>query len=102
MPPPAIARHYVVMDTVGNCAVVDAKPADGLKIIGDKNGYASSEAANKTLSNAKAECKGSVNAQTESKFKAAQTKAVKVGVQELTQEDIGGLSYEQIKQLRGY
>ena len=55
MPPPAIARHYVVMDTVGNCAVVDAKPADGLKIIGDKNGYASSEAANKTLSDAKAE-----------------------------------------------
>ena len=102
MPPPAIARHYVVMDTVGNCAVVDAKPADGLKIIGDENGYASSEAANKTLSNAKAECKGSVNAQTESKFKAAQTKADKVGVQELTQEDIGGLSYEQIKQLRGY
>jgi len=72
------------------------------QIIGDKNGYASSEAANKTLSNAKAECKGSVNAQTESKFKAAQTKADKVGVQELTQEDIEGLSYEQIKQLRGY
>jgi hypothetical protein len=49
MPPPAIAKHYVVMDTVGNCAVVDAKPAEGLKIIGDKNGYASSEAANKTF-----------------------------------------------------
>jgi hypothetical protein len=102
MPPPAIARHYVVVDTVGNCAVVDAKPADGLKIIGDKNGYASSAAANKGLRDAKAECKGSVDAQTESKFKAAQAKAEKVGVQELTQEDIEGLSAEQIKQLRGY
>jgi len=65
------------------------------QIIGDKNGYASSEAANKTLGDAKAECKGSVNAQTESKFKAAQTEADKVG-------DIEGLSDEQIKQLRGY
>ena len=57
---PAMAEHYVVVDTVGNCAVVDAKPADGLKIIGDKSGYASSEAANKALKDAKPECKDSV------------------------------------------
>jgi hypothetical protein len=36
------------------------------------------------------------------KFKAAQAKAEKLGVHELTQEDIEGLRYEQIKQLRGY
>jgi hypothetical protein len=30
------AKHYVVLDTVGNCALVDAKPGAGLKIIGDK------------------------------------------------------------------
>ena len=93
--------HYVVVDTVGNCAVVDAKPADGLKIIGDKNGYTSSDSANKALKDAKAECKDSVET-ADSKFKAAQAKAEKVGVHKLTQEDIEGLSYEQIKQLRGY
>jgi hypothetical protein len=36
------------------------------------------------------------------KFKAAQAKAKRVGVEQLTQKDIEGLSYEQIKQLRGY
>ena len=100
--PPAVAKHYVVVDTVGNCAVVDAKPADGLKIIGDKGGYASLESANKALKEAKAECKDTVETGAESKFKAAQAKAEKVGVHKLTQEDIEGLSYEQIKQLRGY
>jgi hypothetical protein len=44
--PPAIAKHYVVQDTVGNCAVVDSKPGAGLKIIG---GYSSLEVANKAL-----------------------------------------------------
>ena len=37
------------------------------------------------------------------KFEAARARAMKLGgVQKLTQEDIDGLSYEQIKQLRGY
>ena len=36
------------------------------------------------------------------KFKAVQAKAKRVGVEQLTQKDIEGLSYEQIKQLRGY
>jgi hypothetical protein len=101
VPSSTVAKHYVVVDTVGNCAVVDAKPADGLKIIGDMGGYASLESAKKALKDAKAECKDSVET-TESKFKAAQAKAEKVGVQKLTQEDIEGLSVEQIKQLRGY
>jgi hypothetical protein len=100
--PPVVAKHYVVVDTVGNCAVVDAKPADGLKIIGDKGGYASPESANKILKDAKTECKDSVETGAESKFRAAQAKAEKVGVQRLTREDIEGLSFEQIKQLRGY
>ena len=38
----------------------------------------------------------------ETKFKAAQEKAKLSGVHTLTQEDIDGLSYEQIKELRGY
>ena len=90
------------MDTVGNCAVVDAKPADSLKIVGDKNGYTSSESANKALKDAKAECKDTVETEADSKFKAAQAKAEKVGIDKLTREDIEGLSDEQIKQLRGY
>jgi hypothetical protein len=39
---------------------------------------------------------------SEAKFKAAQAKAKREGVENLTQEDIEGLSYAQLKQLRGY
>jgi hypothetical protein len=39
---------------------------------------------------------------TEAKLRAAQEKAATHGVHTLTQEDIDGLSQEQIKQLRGY
>jgi hypothetical protein len=38
----------------------------------------------------------------QAKFKAAQAKAAKVGVENLTQEDIAGLTPDEIKQLRGY
>jgi hypothetical protein len=41
-------------------------------------------------------------ANAQAKFKAAQEKAKLSGVQTLTQEDIEGLSHEQIKELRGY
>jgi hypothetical protein len=97
--PPATAKHYVVVDPVGNCAVVDAKPADGLKIIGE-GGYASLEAANQALKEAK--CKDVVGGEADAKFKAAKAKAEKLGVDKLTSEDIEGLSQEQLKQLRGY
>lgn len=36
------------------------------------------------------------------KFRAAKAKAAKVGVENLTQEDIAGLSSAELKQLRGY
>ena len=46
---------------------------------------------------------GVIAEDAEVKFKAAQTKANKLGgAQMLTREDIDGLSYQQIKQLRGY
>jgi hypothetical protein len=45
---------------------------------------------------------GAVKQDAEVKFKTAQAKAKRDGVQTLTQKDIEGLSYEQIKQLRGY
>ena len=58
----AAAKHYVMRDTVGNCAVIIlsahlnlvggniwARPGDDLEIIGDKGGYASWESANKAL-----------------------------------------------------
>jgi hypothetical protein len=38
----------------------------------------------------------------EAKFKAAQEKAKLSGVHTLTQKDIDGLTYDQIKELRGY
>ena len=67
---PAPAKHYVVRDTVGHCAVIIlsahlnlapgnvwARPGDDLEIIGDKGGYASLESANKALNDAKVKCK---------------------------------------------
>jgi hypothetical protein len=45
---------------------------------------------------------GAVEQKSEAKFKAAQAKAQRDGVETLTQKDIEGLSLEQIKQLRGY
>ena len=58
MLPSATALHYVTLDTGGNCAVVDSKPSAGSgKIIGDKEGYTSSESANKALK----ECKAKYN-----------------------------------------
>ena len=49
--PPKI--HYAVLDTVGNCSVIDAKPSpysvSGLNVMGDKSGYSSISAAEKFL-----------------------------------------------------
>ena len=73
-----------------------------LKIVGDQGGYTSLESANKALKDSKGECKDVVGAEAEAKFKAAQAKARRDGVETLTQKDIEGLSLEQIKQLRGY
>jgi hypothetical protein len=108
---PVSSKHYVVRDTVGNCAVIVlsanlnllpgnilARPGEDLEIIGDPGGYASSESANDALQDAKDHCTGA-----EAKFKAAQAKAEKLGgVDKLTSEDIEGLSPEQLKRLRGY
>jgi hypothetical protein len=38
----------------------------------------------------------------QAKFKAAQAKAVKVGVENLSEEDVDGLNPAQLKELRGY
>ena len=67
---PVASKHYVVRDTVGNCAVIIlsahlnllpgnilARPGDDLEIIGDQGGYASSESANKALQDAKGHCR---------------------------------------------
>jgi hypothetical protein len=43
-----------------------------------------------------------VRQDSQAKFKAAQAKAAKVGVENVTKEDIDGLNYAQLKQLRGY
>ena len=48
---PAPAQHFAVIDTVGNCAVVDTQPSatSGLKILGDRAGYNSEAAAQNAL-----------------------------------------------------
>jgi hypothetical protein len=103
--PSATPKHYLVADTVGNCSVIDSKPSDGLKGIGQKDGYASKELANEAMKR-EPKCKGAQTGEAgqnaEVRFKAAEAKAKKLGVHNLTQEDIDGLTYEQIKELRGY
>jgi hypothetical protein len=51
------------MDTVGNCSVIGSKPSPsaGMTILGDKNCYASQDAAAKALKALqKGKCKGVV------------------------------------------
>jgi hypothetical protein len=38
----------------------------------------------------------------QAKFKAAQSKAAKVGLENLSEEDVDGLNPAQLKELRGY
>ena len=103
--PSPTTRHYLVADTVGNCSVIDSKPSDGLKGVGEKDGYASKDLANEAMKH-EPKCRGvqtSVERDSNAKFKAAEAKAKKLGgVHNLTQEDIEGLTYQQIKELRGY
>jgi hypothetical protein len=58
-------QHFAVVDTVGNCSVIDTKPSaydvSGLKILGDKSGYSSPDAAMKALKSGGAECKGTID-----------------------------------------
>jgi hypothetical protein len=57
--------HWAVIDTVGNCAVVDSRPSNydisGLKILGDKGGYSSLSGAEQTLKSDSSTCKGIVS-----------------------------------------
>jgi hypothetical protein len=71
-----------VLDTVGNCSVIDSKPSAGLKIVGEKGGYESKESANQAMKN-EVKCKGvgtgAAEPDTEAKFKAAEAKARQLG-----------------------
>jgi hypothetical protein len=57
----AATKYYLVIDTVGNCAAIESEPSAhaGMKIIGNKGGYDSADAAKKALKDMK-ECKGVV------------------------------------------
>jgi hypothetical protein len=55
------AQNYVVVDTVGNCSVINAEPSPGLKVIGKNGGYDKEDAAEEFLTTkAKdmSQCKG--------------------------------------------
>ena len=60
----AASQHYAVVDTVGNCSVIDTKPSpydiSGLKILGDKIGYSSPAAAEKVFKSGHSECKAMI------------------------------------------
>jgi hypothetical protein len=56
--------HWAVIDTVGNCAVVDTRPSpqhiSGLKILGNENGYPSLSAAQQQIKSNMSVCKGTI------------------------------------------
>jgi hypothetical protein len=54
----AATKYYVVMDTVHNCSVVEAKPSASLKVL--KGGLPSEDAAKQALAKMGKQCKGLV------------------------------------------
>jgi hypothetical protein len=62
--PALAAEHFAVVDTVGNCSVIDTKPSpysvSGLKILGDKSGYSSPSAAAQAFRSDSSQCKGTI------------------------------------------
>jgi hypothetical protein len=54
--PPPTARYYVVIDPVGECAVIDTQPASA-NTIGDGRGYSTFAAAKGAANAARAKCK---------------------------------------------
>jgi hypothetical protein len=61
----AAAEHYAVIDTVGNCSVIDTKPSSlnvsGLKILGNQSGYSNADDAAKVLKSNSSQCKGRID-----------------------------------------
>ncbi len=62
--PAFAAEHFAVVDTVGNCSVIDTKPSpygvSGLKILGDGSGYSTPSAAEGALKSDSSRCKGMI------------------------------------------
>jgi opacity protein-like surface antigen len=62
--PAFAAEHFAVVDTVGNCSVIDTKPSpysiSGLKVLGDQSGYSSPSDASKALNSDSSQCKGMI------------------------------------------
>jgi hypothetical protein len=62
--PAFAAEHFAVMDTVGNCSVIDTKPSpygvSGLKILGDRSGYSTPSAAEGALKSDSSRCKAMI------------------------------------------
>jgi hypothetical protein len=62
--PAFAAEHFAVLDTVGNCSVIDTKPSayrvSGLKILGDRSGYSTPSAAEGALKSDRSQCRGMI------------------------------------------
>ncbi|MGH9810899.1 MAG: hypothetical protein ACRD9W_27235, partial [Terriglobia bacterium] len=58
--PAFAAEHFAVIDTVGNCSVIDTKPSphdvSGLKILGNKSGYSNPSGAEQALKSESSLC----------------------------------------------
>jgi hypothetical protein len=49
----AASQHYVVEDTEKFCSVIDAGPSKNLKVLGNKQGYGSRDAAEQAIKSLK-------------------------------------------------
>ena len=49
----AAGQHYVVEDTEKFCSVIDAAPSKNLKVLGNKQGYGSRDAAEQAIKSLK-------------------------------------------------
>jgi hypothetical protein len=62
--PALAAEHFAVVDTVGNCSVIDTKPSphdiSGLRVLGNKSGYSNPSGATQALKSEGSLCKGTI------------------------------------------
>ena len=62
--PALAAEHFAVVDTVGNCSVIDTMPSphgiSGLRVLGNKSGYSRPSGAEQALKSEGSQCKGTI------------------------------------------
>jgi hypothetical protein len=92
-PPPLMINSPPPLAADGNSAYARSEPPTAAHMVWHASPrWAAVKGKDRTL----------VKQDPQAKFKAAQAKAAKVGVENLSKEDLDGLNLAQLKELRGY